>query len=153
MGCSVVTVGFLIGVLAQSATVTPPRPSPAAEELPISLDRIKRGLAAPQELQIAVPEAIFKVAVEARPLRLEVPWKTESGAPWYVRTPRTLYHHEFLSMVTPEAFRSGVLYPMGFNVLSVLPALRKAFHEAREAEVRAEVEAELREYERRRRKN
>lgn len=152
-----VTVGLLICALAQNPTaVAPAVPAPSAEQLPaervpVSLDRIKRGLAAPREEQLDVSAAAtFRVEVEARPIRLDVPWKDDSTAPYYVRTPRTLYHHEFLSMVTPEAFRSGVLYPIGFNVLSVLPEIRRAIREAREAAARAAVEAELREFERQR---
>jgi len=150
---NVLSVWLIVALLVQvpaasSAQGSPPAADP--EALPVSLDRIKRGLAVPYEPPLTLPAATFKVEIEARPIKLDVPWKTEQGAPYYVQTPRTLYHHEFLSMVTPEAFRSGVLYPMGFNVLSVLPAIRRAFREAEEARVRAEVEAELREFERQR---
>jgi hypothetical protein len=150
----VLGAGVLIVLLGQDpVTAQPPAVPPAVsrEALPVSLDRIRRGLEAPAEAPLTSSVATFRLTIEARPIRLDVPWRDDSSTPFYVRTPRTLYHHEFLSMVTPEAFRSGALYPMGVNVLSAWPALRRAIRQAQEAEVRAEVEAELREFERQQR--
>jgi hypothetical protein len=150
----VLGAAVLIVLLGQNqVTAQPPAVPPTAttEALPVSLDRIRRGLDAPADPPLATSAATFRVTVEARPIRLDVPWRDDSPAPYYVRTPRTLYHHEFLSMVTPEAFRRSALYPMGVNVLSAWPALRRAIRQAQEAEARAEVEAELREFERQQR--
>jgi hypothetical protein len=150
----VIHAGVLIVLLGQDpATAQPPAAPPAvsSEALPVSLARIRRGLAAPAEAPLTNSVATFRLTIEARPIRLDVPWRDDSPAPFYVRTPRTLYHHEFLSMVTPEAFRSGALYPMGVNVLEAWPALRRAIRQAQEAKAREEVEAELREFERQQR--
>lgn len=136
-----------------SQTATQTQASPTQPDA-ATLERIREGLSAPpavevpEEVRMLVPEKqkrpTFRVAVEGRtppPL-----WEDDPVVPSYVRTQRPAYHHEYLAMVTPEAFRAGTLYP-GMNVL---PAIEEYFgsiadelRQRREAEIRRKIRKEL----------
>ena len=132
---------------------TPTQTSPTQPDA-ATLERIRESLATPpavevpSEVRMLVPERpkrpTFRLTVEEKTPR--PPWEEEPVVPLYVRTQRPAYHHEYLSMVTPEAFRAGTLYP-GMNVL---PALEELFdsvsdelRERRQEQIRRKVRKEL----------
>jgi hypothetical protein len=97
-----------------------------------ALKRIRAALQAPaapltlSAKSIEETQAVFRVHIEQpRPLEFAPPWEPEKIAPSYVRTTRPLHHHEFLLAVTPEEFRSSVLYP-GPDMLPLLEAPARA---------------------------
>ena len=135
----------------QAATPTPSSPT---QPDPATLDRIRESIssppavAVPPEVQLLVPEKrrrpTFRLTGEEKtppPL-----WEEDPVVPLYIRSQRPAYHHEYLAMTTPEAFRAGTLYP-GMNVL---PALDQFFdsigddlRERREEQVRRKIRKEL----------
>jgi hypothetical protein len=98
----------------------------------------------------------FRVTVEERGLRLPLPWLPDRAVANGVRPFRPLYHHEFLGEVTPDIFRSGVQYPTGVNVLSVLRALgnslNRELRRREEQRIRKRIQEELRQLEAARKK-
>jgi hypothetical protein len=113
---------------------------PPHAELPGSIARIQRELAKPLPVQpVQSSAAVFRVRVEARPIRMLPPWDpaNDTIVPAYIRPKIPLYHYEFLQAVTPEAFRAGVLFPLSIDVLpaidKIADALRAA-HRRRHAE-------------------
>ena len=130
---------FLLAITAQAAATTSGQ----------SLDRMREKLAAPPPRLIVQPDNIaetqpkFKLSIEAvRPVYLDPPWQPDTTVPLYVRTARPLYHHEFLTMVTPEEFRASALYP-GVDVFALIDALSREIsgemREIRERRAREEV--------------
>jgi hypothetical protein len=132
---------------------TPTQSSPAQPDA-ATLERIRESLAAPPavavppEVRMLVPEKpkrpTFRLTVEERtppPL-----WEEDPVVPLYIRTQRPAYHHEYLTMVTPEAFRAGTLYP-GMNVLPALDeffdSLGDELRERRQEQVRRKIRKEL----------
>ena len=106
-----VTVLFAVLILAA------PQASPAPE-LPVSLDRIREGLARPRSFELPPTRSwnrpLFRVKIEEERPRLEFTTKTweETGiVPPWVRPHRPTYHYEFLSLVTPEEVRGPTLHP------------------------------------------
>ena len=59
----------------------------------------------------------FRTTVTVIEFALPVPWQDVDAnrAPFKPRG-GNLHHHQFLAQVTPEEFRSGVLYPAGLTV-------------------------------------
>ena len=135
----------------QAATPTQASPTPPDAA---TLEKIRESIATPpavevpSEVRMLVPQKhrrpTFRLTVEEetpRPL-----WEEDPVVPSYVRTQRPAYHHEYLAMVTPEAFRAGTLYP-GMNVL---PAIEEFFDsigdelkERRQEQVRRKIRKEL----------
>jgi hypothetical protein len=132
---------------------TPTQTSPAQPDA-ATLERIRESVSTPPavevpaEVRMLVPEKpkrpTFRLTVEER--TPPAPWEEEPAVPLYVRTQRPAYHHEYLSLVTPEAFRAGTLYP-GMNVL---PALEEYFdsisddlRQRRQEQVRRKIRKEL----------
>ena len=137
--------------------MNPPPEARSAE----SLDRIRRGLERDRGKADDRPLSILKSADDdGRPrFRVEVlgsqaptvpPWMTNQGAPGYIRTPHSPTHHEFLSGVTPELFRSATVYPTGVPVgtlaTKAVSAIRAAVRRRQEARARAEVKEALRQF-------
>jgi hypothetical protein len=123
---------------------------PPRAELPGSVARIQRELARPLPAQpVQISAAVFRVRVEARPLRMSLPWDpaNDTVVPAYIRPKIPLYHFEFLQAVTPEAFRAGVLFPMSINVLpavnKIADALRAAHRRRQEEQAKREVDEAL----------
>lgn len=113
----------------------------------VSLDRIRKGLGSTRPIR---PEetgrVTFRVIIDGFNVPLTRPWQGSDVLPRYVRPAHPLYHHEFLQMVTPEAFRAGVLYP-GVDLLSLARALAGDTGRGtrrREAAVRRQIREELR---------
>jgi hypothetical protein len=123
----------------------------AAPDLPVSVDRIQQELAkrAPARLQLPL---VFRLTVEGRPPRLKAPWDPANDTiiPGWVRPQMPIYHYEYLMAVTPEAFRSGVLFQVSISkLLEPLAArladeIREAWQRRREARARQEVDEALR---------
>ena len=148
------TVAIALGAQAvQPASPPPPgqtADNPAASGEPTSLERIRRGLLTPPAIEVphATDPLRFRLTIEGqRPLLLLPPWDPSDAVPDYVRTGRPLYHHEFLQMVTPEDFRSGVLYP-GVDLLgasqSLISGIRDAIQRRRQEAIRRRIKEELR---------
>jgi hypothetical protein len=143
----------LIVWLAQPspAQPTPVPPAITQPQLPVSVDRIQRKLAKPAPIETEESMAIFRLTIEARPMRFKLLWDTSDPMlPSYVRPRMPLYHYEFLMAVTPEAFRGGVLYPIAIDVLpfveSLADRIREAWQKRREARARKEVDEALRQF-------
>lgn len=146
--------GVALTVWLVQTSPAQPRPEPPAmtqPELPVSVDRIQKELARPAPIETEESMAIFRLTIEARPMRLKPLWDTSDPMrPSYVRPRMPLYHYEFLMAVTPEAFRGGVLYPISIDVLPGIELLadqiRGAWQRRREARARKEVDEALRQF-------
>ena len=127
---------ILVGVLAQAAAGV----SNAADAA--DLDRLRKKIA--QQPPVLAAEAavddsgkpVFRVKVRGWTFD-HAAWHDESTVPLYVRPSMPPVHFEFLQQVTPEFFRSSVLYPgsprtpyggIGFavDVVPVLETLARA---------------------------
>jgi hypothetical protein len=128
---------FVLALVLQSQT--PPQPPP---ELPVSIERIRRGLDQTPTITVTYGVAnltpLFRVNVEEQWLEIERPWREDLPVPTFVRPSRGLIHHEFLGMVTPDLFRGTVQHPC-CNVLPAIEALGSAI--ARGSRKRAESRA------------
>jgi hypothetical protein len=94
-----------------------------------TLEHVRRNLDRNPALLSAPPPDMptFRVSVIERHILFERPWEDDDGiVPPYVRPWARFSHHEFLSAVTPEAFRSATLYPVGVPVMPTLYAAQKA---------------------------
>lgn len=92
-----------------------PQAAPPPVELPVSLERVRQGLARPGRFDSPQPRPwrrpLFRSRVDER-LLFEAPaWEDTSVVPPWVRPTAPTYHYEFLSMVTPEEVRGATLYP------------------------------------------
>ena len=120
---------------------------PPRAELPGSIARIQRELAKPLPAQpVQSSAAVFRVRVEARPIRMLPPWDpaNDTIVLAYIRPKIPLYHYEFLQAVTPEAFRAGVLFPISVDVLPAIEKIAdaiRAAHRRRQAQ-RAKMEVD-----------
>ena len=133
---------FLTLMLAQDL------PAEAADAA--KMERIRKALAETPAIVVTSPPPgegpVFRVTIHG-PKPDRPTWQTWSATPSYIRTPMRLYHHEFLEQVTPEAFRSPTLYPVGVPVVPLLDSLgtqiRTAQRTAAEARAREEVRRAL----------
>jgi hypothetical protein len=139
---------FLLTILLQAQ----PAELPKAPELPVSIDRIRKGL---ETSEVTIHHAdpnlppLFRVEVKDGLLPFEHLWQEDSLTPGYVRPSRGLVHHEFLEQVTPDLFRGTALHPC----CDVLPALgfvrdklRQAGRKYSEHRARREVRKALDEF-------
>jgi hypothetical protein len=155
----------MVGMLAMLVLMQSPEPpapqgqtGPAPATLHISVDRIRRELQRPRifsddRLAVVAKDTtdgvrpLFRVAVTGHELRLPPLWIPQGAAP-YIRPQQPLEHYEFLMAVTPLAFRSGTLYPIGIPagpLVSKLASTVKSASRKREIErARAEVQEALR---------
>jgi hypothetical protein len=130
--------GFIVGALLAQAVL------PSADSL--DPERIRKAL----EHQPAITteastddsgRPLFRMSV--RVLRPEPIWDNWTNVPSYIRPYHRGYHHEFLEMVTPEAFRSATLFPVGIPVIPLLELLSKhnraVQRKTQEAQAREEV--------------
>jgi len=130
---------LLAAVLAQSQA-TPAGPD---------LERIRKALEEPAPIaQSLLPKdgPVFRVVIRAprppRPL-----WQTDSMIPSYVRPAMPGLHYDFLSQVTDDVFKAGVLYP-GMSLGPLLKWLggnksKEQVRREKEAKARKEVVREL----------
>jgi hypothetical protein len=112
---------FVVLVLAlqSQAPVTAPPPS-----LPVSLERIRKGLEEPPVVTLVATEPgmppRYRVTVQEK-LDIERLWREDLPVPSFVRPSRGLVHHDFLGAVTPDLFRGTAQHPC----CDVLPAIEK----------------------------
>ena len=91
----------------------------------------------------------FRASVTVNEFILAPPWYESDPAIGRFRRPGTLYHQEFLSVVTPEAFRAGTLYGAAAGAgVSVDPGtmfneLRSAWRSWQERRARERIEREV----------
>jgi hypothetical protein len=130
---------------AQAAPAQAPEPAPA-----VSLERIRRGLESPPAT-VTLPSSdpnlppIFRLEVRERPLPYEHLWQGDWVSA-HIRPIRGLTHHEFVEQVTPDLFRSTVMYPC-CDVLPAINFLRKRLKSADgRAKARREVLQALKEF-------
>ena len=133
-------------LLAQAAEPQrPPDPSPLAlERIRRQLDReVEHPLSTAGERKLPT----FRVYINEKTPPVSQLWSDDGMTPLYVKTFRPLYHHEFLTQVTPEEFRAGALYPIGVDLIAVVDqavkGIRKALRARAEAQARAAVQKEL----------
>jgi hypothetical protein len=139
---------LLLDLQTPAPPAEPPEPAPA-----VSLDRIRRGLESPPTTVTVLSTSpdlppIFRLEIRDRPLPYDHLWE-HSWTPAYVRTTRGLYHHEFLTDVTPDFFRATSVHPC----CPVLPLvnfladrLRKGTAGNAESKARLEVKKALKDF-------
>jgi hypothetical protein len=155
----------------QSSTSTPPAPdstpstqangsnTPASEELPVSLSRIRRALAQPSRIRLIEPQGrngrpVYRVDVEGERIDIQALLGKD-----FVRGPVSyggMTHQEFLNLVTPEAVRGYAPYSNGealvvaatsialqWAVLKAIDKFKDAKDERAKESARKEVEDAL----------
>ena len=127
------------------------KPEDPPPQPPAALERIRRALESPPRDLIDGADRdipVFRVYIREKPLPPQRLWTDDAPRPSFEHTHFPLYHHEFLSTVTPEEFRAATLYPIGFDVLPIIEGaikmVRQALHEQAEARARSRVQQELR---------
>jgi hypothetical protein len=141
-------IPLLLGVLLQaSQTVTGP-------DLPVSLDRVRAGLARPAVFELSPPSPwrrpLFRMRIEEQrhDIDFDAPvWQERGIVPPWVRPHRPTYHYDFLSRVTPEEVRGPTLHPC-CNVTPILEkvsdVLANGVRTIKKARARREVERVMR---------
>jgi hypothetical protein len=127
------------------------QPAPA-NELPVSVERIQQALAKAEPGNAVKIPPVFRVTVEGRTPFLLAPWDpaNDTLVPAWIRPKMPIYHFEFLQMVTPEEFRSGVLFSAQISTLlepvarRLADEIREAWLRRKEARARKEVDDALR---------
>ena len=117
-------------LLALAILLAQQSPAEPAEELPVSIDRIQRALAAPPSIQLKEQHPVFRLEVYGRKPTLE---DLLGERFWIGPTPYGgMTHQEFLNMVTPKlaqpyaGFTGGHLVAQTLLTLSEQWALREA---------------------------
>ena len=122
--------------------------APADEDLPVSLDRIRRALARPPALDLR-GKPVFRVEVFGRKPTIE-----DILGPDFLKGPVPyggMTHQEFLNMVTPKdvqgyaAFTNKEGMTVAATSLALQWALQKAIHKFEQARNEREKEAARRE--------
>jgi hypothetical protein len=135
-------VSFGIGLDAQKL--------PPARPVTESAARIARELW-PTEVQGSVDEhglPRFRATVTENVVELPPPWHGTDRSTVRIRwRGGNLHHHEFLAAVTPEQFRSSVLYPAGVSIdpVAVIDGVRSVWRNWQEHRVRTRIQKELEE--------
>ena len=128
------------------AVQQPASPSPPpAEDLPVSLDRIQRALAAPPAIELKEQNPVFRLEVFGRKPTVE---EILGEKFWIGPTPYGgMTHQDFLNMVTPElarpyaGFTGGHLLAQAALTLAEQWALKQAIKKYRGALNEREREA------------
>lgn len=114
-----------------------PAAQPPPEELPVSLDRIQRALAAPPPIELKEQNPVFRLEVFGRKPTIE---EILGEKFWLGPTPYGgMTHQDFLNMVTPElarpyaGFTGGHLVAQALLTLSEQWALKQAIKKFRGA--------------------
>jgi hypothetical protein len=138
-----VSVTLCIGLDAQH-TMQIVEPRPLAE----SAERLARELW-PTDGEVTVNEGgrpVFRVNVTGRDVALPLPWQVSSTVPKGFR-PRggNMHHHEFLAAVTPQEFRSSVLYPAGVTIdpAAIARGIASVWRTFQERRIRERIASEL----------
>jgi hypothetical protein len=138
----------LLALAMIPAAQQPQAPSPT-EDLPVSLDRIQRALAAPPAIDLKEQNPVFRLEVFGRKPTLE---DILGERFWIGPTPYGgMTHQEYLNMVTPQlaqpyaGFTGGHLVAQALLTLSEQWALKQAIKKFRSAINNREREAARRE--------
>lgn len=133
---------LLLALLLQASSGQSAQDARTLGHIRQNLERDASTLSAPPPL---VP--IFRIRIAGRPPVLDQLWQSEQAAPPYVHTPQPIYHHDFLYAVTPEAFRSATLYPIGVPVMPAVErigsAVAGAIHSYKMQRARQQVRGDL----------
>jgi len=134
-------------VLQQAPEPAPPPPT----DLPVSLDRIQRALAAPPPMTLKEQNPVFRLEVFGRKPTIE---ELLGEKFWIGPTPYGgMTHQDFLNMVTPElarpyaGFTGGHLLAQAALTLAEQWALREAIKKYRSALTNRERDAARKEVE------
>jgi hypothetical protein len=168
---TVLLAGLLLGLSQQPPTtpvppvaaVQPPSAQPpaageqqeaalvAAEDLPVSLDRIQRGIAQPPAIRLELDRPIFRTEVVGRR-----PTIVDILGPDFARGAANyggMTHQEFLNMVTPRDVQGAAAFSNAeamtvFGTSAALQwALQRALQRYRDARTARELDAAKREVE------
>ena len=146
---------FALGVGSQAVQTEPPEPPPPAEspkpeDLPVSLERIQRALAAPKPIELKEQHPVFRLEIFGKKPTLE---DILGEKFWIGPTPYGgMTHQEFLNMVTPKeaqpyaGFTGGYLLAEVGLTLAEQWALKEAirkFRDAKEEHDRAAARKEV----------
>lgn len=136
-------------IAALLAFQQPTSSPPPAEDLPVSLDRIQRALAAPPPIELKEQNPVFRLEVFGRKPTVE---EILGERFWIGPTPYGgMTHQDYLNMVTPElarpyaGFTGGHLAAQALLTLSEQWALKQAIKKFRSALNDREREAARRE--------
>ena len=128
-----------------------PEPAPPPADLPVSLDRIQRALAAPPPITLKEQNPVFRLEVFGRKPTIE---ELLGEKFWIGPTPYGgMTHQDFLNMVTPElarpyaGFTGGHLLAQAALTLAEQWALREAIKKYRSALTNRERDAARKEVE------
>ena len=145
-------LAVILGLGAQQPAPQTPQPPTAeqsrassSEDLPVSLDRIQRALAAPAPVELKEQHPVFRLEVFGRKPTLE---DVLGEKFWVGATPYGgMTHQEFLNMVTPKeaqglnAFTGKYLVAQAALTLAEQWALKQAIHRYQNAREEREREA------------
>ena len=127
----------LVLAIVMTLQQQPAAPPPAAEELPVSLDRIQRALASPPPIALKEQNPVFRLEIYGRKPTLE---DILGERFWIGPTPYGgMTHQDFLNMVTPKlaqpyaGFTGGHLLAQAALTLAEQWALKEAIKKFRGA--------------------
>ena len=138
--CSIVAVAPAQAPSAGSSDQAPP-----AADLPVSIERIQRGLSRPTAIRLEGERPVFRVEVQGKKMTIE-----DLLGPDYLKGPvprAGMTHQEFLDMVTPQAYRGYAPFTNGEGLTVAVTsfvqkwALQKAIHRFQTAAQGREREA------------
>jgi hypothetical protein len=124
-------------------------PEPLAVDAKATLEHIRRNLERDLSPLSSPPPGvpIFRMNVVERHLDFQRPWEDDGLVPSYVHPRAPMYHYDFLHAVTPEAFRSATLHPVGVPLMPAIDAVQRKVGQKirsyREARARRIVQKEL----------
>ncbi len=116
--------------------------SGSADQLPVSVERIRKGLEATPPPPLIRSGLLFKVEVHGRDFVFP-DFKDSLRFRREPIPPGGIYHYEFLRMVNPPEFQATPLVSYGFDPAIIVHAIRQAWHDAAERRAREEVQREL----------
>ncbi|HET7698781.1 MAG TPA: hypothetical protein VFK57_23895 [Vicinamibacterales bacterium] len=132
-------------LLAGFLMLQQPAGTPPAQDLPVSIDRIQRALAAPPAIELKEQNPVFRLEVFGRKPTIE---EILGEQFWIGPTPYGgMTHQDYLNMVTPKlaqpyaGFTGGHLVAQALLTLSEQWALKQAIKKFRSALTDREREA------------
>ena len=133
--------GLVVGTRAQEAPASSPRP------IADSAERIARELWSVDDSASTDEQGRprFRASITVDEFVLPPPWYETDPAIGRFRRPGTLYHQEFLSVVTPEAFRASTFNAGGVSVDpgTMFDGIKSAWRSWQEKRVRERIEREV----------
>ena len=139
-------VGVFIGLDGSTSAQEPPA-SPPARPIAESAARLARQLWSVDDSASTDEQGRprFRASVTVDEWVLPPPWYETDPASGRFRRPGTLYHQEFLSVVTPEAFRASTFNAGGVSVDpgTMFDGFKSAWRRWQERRVRERIEREV----------